>query len=43
VTGINCIELIWGLGALHCMTMQQPADARKLPDSASPPAQSTSS
>jgi agmatine deiminase len=25
VTGINCIELIWGLGALHCMTQQQPA------------------
>jgi len=25
VAGINCRELIWGLGALHCMTMQQPA------------------
>jgi agmatine deiminase len=25
VTGINCNELIWGLGALHCMTQQQPA------------------
>lgn len=25
VVGINCIELIWGLGALHCMTQQQPA------------------
>jgi agmatine deiminase len=25
VTGINCVELIWGLGALHCMTQQQPA------------------
>jgi agmatine deiminase len=24
VVGINCIELIWGLGALHCMTQQQP-------------------
>jgi agmatine deiminase len=23
--GINCTELIWGLGALHCMTQQQPA------------------
>jgi agmatine deiminase len=22
--GINCTELIWGLGALHCMTQQQP-------------------
>jgi len=25
VTGINATELIWGLGALHCMTQQQPA------------------
>jgi len=25
VVGINCTELIWGLGALHCMTGQQPA------------------
>lgn len=25
VVGINCIELIWGLGALHCMTQQQPS------------------
>jgi len=26
--GINCTDLIWGLGALHCMTQQQPALAR---------------
>jgi agmatine deiminase len=25
VVGINCTDLIWGLGALHCMTQQQPA------------------
>ena len=25
VNGINCTELIWGLGALHCMTQQEPA------------------
>jgi agmatine deiminase len=25
VTGIDCTGLIWGLGALHCMTQQQPA------------------
>src|SRR5262249_10079112 len=25
VVGINCTEFIWGLGALHCMTQQQPA------------------
>lgn len=25
VIGINCVELLWGLGTLHCMTQQQPA------------------
>jgi len=25
VIGVHCIDLIWGLGALHCMTQQQPA------------------
>ena len=25
VIGVHCVELIWGLGALHCMTQQQPA------------------
>ena len=24
VIGINCTELVWGLGTLHCMTQQQP-------------------
>jgi agmatine deiminase len=24
VTGINCVELVWGLGTLHCMTQQLP-------------------
>lgn len=24
IIGINCIELVWGLGTLHCMTQQQP-------------------
>ena len=24
VIGIDCIELIWGLGAIHCLTQQQP-------------------
>ena len=27
VIGINCVELVWGLGTLHCMTQQQPAAA----------------
>jgi agmatine deiminase len=25
VVGIHCTELLWGLGTLHCMTQQQPA------------------
>ncbi len=25
VCGINAVELVWGLGTLHCMTQQQPA------------------
>ena len=25
VVGIDCTELIWGLGAIHCLTQQQPA------------------
>jgi agmatine deiminase len=25
VTGIHCVDLVWGLGTLHCMTQQQPA------------------
>ena len=25
VTGINCTDLVWGLGALHCATQPQPA------------------
>jgi len=27
VVGISCVELVWGLGTLHCMTQQQPASA----------------
>ncbi len=25
VVGINCTDLVWGLGTLHCMTQQEPA------------------
>jgi agmatine deiminase len=24
VVGIHCVELVWGLGTLHCMTQQEP-------------------
>jgi agmatine deiminase len=24
VTGIHCVDMIWGLGTLHCLTQQQP-------------------
>ena len=24
VIGIDCVDLIWGLGAIHCLTQQQP-------------------
>ncbi len=26
IVGIHCGDLIWGLGAVHCMTQQQPAE-----------------
>lgn len=25
VVGIGCVDLVWGLGTLHCMTQQEPA------------------
>jgi agmatine deiminase len=25
VAGIHCVDLVWGLGTLHCMTQQEPA------------------
>lgn len=28
VVGVDCRTLIWGLGAIHCLTQQQPAVAR---------------
>jgi agmatine deiminase len=27
VVGIHCVDLVWGLGTLHCMSQQQPAAA----------------
>jgi agmatine deiminase len=28
IVSIDCRELIWGLGAFHCLTQQQPACPR---------------
>ncbi|MDQ6717483.1 MAG: agmatine deiminase family protein [Gemmatimonadota bacterium] len=28
VTGIHAVDLVWGLGTLHCLTQQQPAPAK---------------
>ena len=25
IVGIDCTDLVWGLGAFHCLTQQQPA------------------
>ena len=25
VVGVDCVNLIWGLGSIHCVTQQQPA------------------
>jgi agmatine deiminase len=25
VVGIHAVDLVWGFGALHCLTQQQPA------------------
>ena len=29
IVPIDCTELIWGLGAFHCLTQQQPATNRR--------------
>jgi agmatine deiminase len=29
VVGIDCTDLVWGLGAFHCVTQQWPATDRK--------------
>jgi len=31
IIGVHCVDLIWGLGALHCMTQQQPAAVTSKP------------
>jgi agmatine deiminase len=29
VIGIHAVDLVWGLGTLHCLTQQQPAISRR--------------
>ena len=29
VVGIHAVDLVWGLGTLHCLTQQEPAVSRK--------------
>ena len=29
IVGLDCTDLIWGLGAFHCLTQQVPAAALK--------------
>jgi agmatine deiminase len=31
VVGIHAVDLVWGLGTLHCMTQQQPKGSSELP------------
>ena len=28
VVGIHAVDLVWGLGTLHCMTQQEPKSTR---------------
>ncbi len=34
VVGIHALDLVWGLGTLHCLTQQQPAAPRSMPEAA---------
>jgi agmatine deiminase len=29
VVGIHAVDLVWGLGTIHCLTQQEPLDPRK--------------
>jgi agmatine deiminase len=28
IVGIHAVDLVWGLGTLHCLTQQQPVSSR---------------
>ncbi|MFN2636526.1 MAG: agmatine/peptidylarginine deiminase [Gemmatimonadaceae bacterium] len=36
VIGIHAVDLVWGLGTLHCLTQQQPAAAKSVPGGRKP-------
>jgi agmatine deiminase len=38
VVGIHAVDLVWGLGTLHCLTQQQPRTVRMGGEGPSPPA-----
>ena len=29
IVGVHAVDLVWGLGTLHCLTQQQPAAKRR--------------
>ena len=31
IVGIHCVDFVWGLGTLHCLTQQQPAMRNRRP------------
>ena len=34
VVGVHAVDLVWGLGTLHCLTQQQPAPGRSIAEAA---------
>jgi agmatine deiminase len=37
VVGIHAVDLVWGLGTLHCLTQQEPAGESLIKHSTDPP------
>ena len=31
IVPVDCLELVWGLGTLHCISQQQPAAGKRSP------------
>jgi agmatine deiminase len=30
IVGIHAVDLVWGLGTIHCLTQQEPLGARRV-------------